>query len=37
MFDLPEGAGAAVVVDRAFVRGRLDQVAGDEDLSRYIL
>ncbi|MEM7417868.1 MAG: ATP-dependent protease ATPase subunit HslU [Gemmatimonadota bacterium] len=37
MFDLPEGAGEAVVVDRSFVRERLADVAEDEDLSRYIL
>lgn len=37
MFDLPEAAGTAVVVDRPFVRERLADVAEDEDLSRYIL
>ncbi len=37
MFDLPEGAGDTVVVDRDFVRERLEKVAKDEDLSRYIL
>jgi len=37
MFELPEGAGARVVVDQAFVRQRLEKVAQDEDLSRYIL
>jgi ATP-dependent HslUV protease ATP-binding subunit HslU len=37
MFDLPEGAGDLVRVDSAFVRDRLQKVAEDEDLSRYIL
>ncbi len=37
MFDLPEAAGQPVVVDRAFVRERLADVAENEDLSRYIL
>ena len=37
MFDLPEGAGEMVRVDRSFVRERLQKVAEDEDLSRYIL
>ncbi len=37
MFDLPEGAGELVHVDRAFVRDKLERVAEDEDLSRYIL
>jgi ATP-dependent HslUV protease ATP-binding subunit HslU len=37
MFDLPEGAGALVTVDRSFVTERLAKVAEDEDLSRYIL
>jgi ATP-dependent HslUV protease ATP-binding subunit HslU len=37
MFDLPEAAGEAVLVNREFVVGRLEKVAQDEDLSRYIL
>lgn len=37
MYDLPEGAGDAVLVDRDFVRERLKKVSEDEDLSRYIL
>lgn len=37
MFDLPETAGSSVMVDRAFVRTRLADLADDEDLSRYIL
>jgi ATP-dependent HslUV protease ATP-binding subunit HslU len=37
MFDLPEGAGQSVLVDRAFVRDRLKKLADDEDLRRYIL
>lgn len=37
MFDLPEGAGEAVMVDRDYVRSRLSDLAEDEDLSRYIL
>jgi ATP-dependent HslUV protease ATP-binding subunit HslU len=37
MFDLPEGLGEPILVDKAFVRERLKKVADDEDLSRYIL
>jgi ATP-dependent HslUV protease ATP-binding subunit HslU len=37
MFELPEGLGHPVLVDRDFVRERLKKVADDEDLSRYIL
>ncbi len=36
-FDAPESPDRAVVIDAAFVRERLSDVAGDEDLSRYIL
>lgn len=36
-FDAPGVAEPNVVVDKAFVRERLDDVANDEDLSRYIL
>ncbi len=38
LFDLPEGgAGSALVVDREFVRSRLEAIVEDEDLRRYIL
>ena len=38
LFDLPdEGAGETVVVTAEFVRERLDRIASDDDLSRYIL
>ena len=37
LFELPEGAGGPILVDRAFVRDRLKKVSDDEDLSRYIL
>jgi len=37
MYDLPEAAGKSVLVDRPFVQKRLEKVAEDEDLSRYIL
>jgi ATP-dependent HslUV protease ATP-binding subunit HslU len=37
MFDLPEIAVGHVRVDREFVRDRLEKVAKDEDLSRFIL
>jgi ATP-dependent HslUV protease ATP-binding subunit HslU len=33
----PEMAGQRVVVDEAYVRERLDEIASDTDLSRYIL
>jgi ATP-dependent HslUV protease ATP-binding subunit HslU len=36
-FDAPDLAGKHVVVDDAFVRERLGDLARDEDLSRYIL
>ncbi|BDG08252.1 ATP-dependent protease ATPase subunit HslU [Anaeromyxobacter paludicola] len=36
-FDAPALAGRRIVVDAAYVRERLAGVAGDEDLSRYIL
>ena len=36
-FTAPELAGQTVTVDAAFVRGRLDKLMADEDLSRYIL
>jgi ATP-dependent HslUV protease ATP-binding subunit HslU len=37
MFDLPDRASDAILVDRDFVRERLMKVSEDEDLSRYIL
>ena len=38
LFDLPdEGRGETVVVTAEFVRERLDRIATDDDLSRYIL
>ncbi len=38
LFGLPdEGAGEKVVVTAEFVRERLDRIASDDDLSRYIL
>ena len=38
LFDLPdEGRGETVVVTAEFVRERLDRIASDDDLSRYIL
>jgi ATP-dependent HslUV protease ATP-binding subunit HslU len=37
MFDLPETSVGHVRVDREFVRNRLEKVAQDEDLSRFIL
>jgi len=38
LFDLPdEGVGDTVVVTAGFVRERLDRIASDDDLSRYIL
>lgn len=36
-FDAPELAGQTVTVDAAFVRGRLEALLADEDLSHYIL
>ncbi|MDX1495686.1 MAG: AAA family ATPase, partial [Longimicrobiales bacterium] len=37
LFELPETKSDTVVVDRAYVKERLDKVAEDDDLSRYIL
>ncbi|HSG48840.1 MAG TPA: ATP-dependent protease ATPase subunit HslU, partial [Longimicrobiales bacterium] len=37
LFDLPDGAGSEIVVNAEFVRGRLEALAADEDLRRYIL
>jgi ATP-dependent HslUV protease ATP-binding subunit HslU len=36
-FDAPDRADKRVVIDAAQVSGRLDAIAGDEDLSRFIL
>jgi ATP-dependent HslUV protease ATP-binding subunit HslU len=36
-FDAPDRADRKVTIDAAYVRGRLDELARDEDLSRYIL
>ena len=38
LFGLPdEGSGSKVVVTADFVKERLDKIASDDDLSRYIL
>jgi ATP-dependent HslUV protease ATP-binding subunit HslU len=37
LFELPEGVGEPILVDREFVRDHLKKVFDDEDLSRYIL
>ncbi len=37
LFELPDIDSSPLVVDAAFVRSRLDKVADDEDLRRYIL
>jgi len=37
LFRLPESGTESIVVDRAFVKDRLEKVSTDEDLSRYIL
>jgi ATP-dependent HslUV protease ATP-binding subunit HslU len=36
-FDAPKHAGDAIVVDAAFVDGRLKDLAQSEDLARYVL
>jgi ATP-dependent HslUV protease ATP-binding subunit HslU len=36
-FEAPERQGKSVVIDAAYVRDRLSDIAKDEDLSRYIL
>ncbi|HTE20558.1 MAG TPA: ATP-dependent protease ATPase subunit HslU [Armatimonadota bacterium] len=36
-FDAPENASGALNVDAAYVQSKLDTIAGDQDLSRYIL
>ena len=37
LFDLPEGRGPKVVVDRAFVQEHLSEIVDDADLRRFIL
>jgi ATP-dependent HslUV protease ATP-binding subunit HslU len=37
LFEAPEMAGQRVVIDGAYVRGKLAEIVQDEDLSRYIL
>jgi len=37
LFDLPDKAGIEILVNAEFVRSRLEEVAADEDLRRYIL
>ncbi|MBU1253509.1 MAG: HslU--HslV peptidase ATPase subunit, partial [Alphaproteobacteria bacterium] len=36
-FEAEEHSGETVTVDAAYVRERLDDLAGDKDLSKYIL
>jgi ATP-dependent HslUV protease ATP-binding subunit HslU len=36
-FEAPDKSGSTVVIDKAYVNQKLDKVAADEDLSRYIL
>lgn len=36
-FDAPQRKGEKIVIDRAYVRGKLEDVVKNEDLSRYIL
>ena len=36
-FEAPDRSGSTLVVDAAYVDGKLGKLAGDEDLSRYIL
>ena len=36
-FDAPERSDKSLDVDEAFVRERLNEIADNEDLSRYIL
>jgi ATP-dependent HslUV protease ATP-binding subunit HslU len=37
LFEAPDMAGRRVVVDKSYVEGRLKDISGNEDLSRYIL
>ena len=36
-FEAPDKAGSTLTIDAAYVNGKLEKLAGDEDLSRYIL
>jgi ATP-dependent HslUV protease ATP-binding subunit HslU len=36
-YEAPDRSGEAFVIDAAYVDAHLDQLAGNEDLSRYIL
>lgn len=36
-FEAPDKSGTELVIDKAFVEDKLGKLAGDEDLSRYIL
>ena len=36
-FDAPDRAGSTLTIDAAYVDAKLGKLAGDEDLSRYIL
>mgnify|MGYP000356749761 CR=1 FL=1 len=36
-FDAPDKAGTVLTIDKAYADGKLEKLAGDEDLSRYIL
>ena len=36
-FEAPDRAGSTLTVDAAYVNDKLDKLAGNEDLSRYIL
>jgi ATP-dependent HslUV protease ATP-binding subunit HslU len=36
-FDAPDRSGTTLTIDVAYVNGKLDALASDEDLSRYIL
>jgi ATP-dependent HslUV protease ATP-binding subunit HslU len=36
-YEAPDKSGSALVIDAAYVDRKLAKLAGDEDLSRYIL
>jgi ATP-dependent HslUV protease ATP-binding subunit HslU len=36
-FEAPERGGERIVIDAAYVDGKLDELVKDQDLSRYIL
>ncbi|TXH04838.1 MAG: ATP-dependent protease ATPase subunit HslU [Nevskiaceae bacterium] len=36
-YEAPDKSGSTITIDAAYVDGKLQQLAGDEDLSRYIL